>query len=671
MDSATDIKQRAQRLIQRGAFKEALTEYARLTAGDGVDPSVFILVGDLHLRMGQRDQAGERYLEAANGYERLGLLRNAIAVFKKLLRSQPRHPEVHKRIADLYARNGHLAESVSHYLDHAALCLENDNEEAARAVLEQISQLGTPSVRVASRMVDLYLAMGDRFGAVYELVRQANEFEKRGRTDQATHLREQVHTIDADGFISEEVARAVAEEAGDGDAAADSHAAGPGEGPAGAADVHSGPSPADSEVLGLERAGDLYGAEPAPDAGDDDTDGDDGELSFRSMTESLGHSLAGEPEVEPDAEPVDGEPEAEPNAEPVDAEPGAEPVGGEPEAEPDAEPVDAESDAEPVDDAAIAASGTNGSGEMAGEVRLRAPDESLAESEVDRAICNEERGWRDQLREFLDTGDRAGADLLLGRLARQAELAGQATEAQALYAQLWELGRREPSVAGALADLAAQLGDAVDQARWLTELGELELHAGDWAAARQRYAAALEVEPASDLARRRLERLEAADRPNGSHRDVEPHTPEVSSETDQIDRILARFRQDIGSQLDESDHAAHYDLALAYVEMGLEREALAELKIAQADPDHRQRSLELQAACYSRIGDPRTAAEYLRVALEELDALDAREADLRVRLGTVLMEAGETEEARAVLRQVVDRHPSREDARLHLEALGG
>jgi tetratricopeptide (TPR) repeat protein len=148
-------------------------------------------------------------------------------------------------------------------------------------------------------------------------------------------------------------------------------------------------------------------------------------------------------------------------------------------------------------------------------------------------------------------------------------------------------------------------------------------------------------------------------------------TPDVSSEHDQIDRLLTRFRRDVGSQLDSDDHAAHYDLALAYVEMGLEREAIAELKIAQADTRHRQRCLELQATCYSRLGDPRTAAEYLRVALEELGPSDQREADLRVRLGTALMEAGEMDEAREVLRQAVARHPSHSDARQQLEALEG
>src|SRR5687767_12140110 len=108
LDKATAIKQKAQAHIQRGALKEALAEYQRLLALTPIDPYTYILLGDLAVRMGSRDESIHRYKQAADAYETLGFYRNAIAVLKKVLRLDAGQVDQLRRLADLYSRENLL-----------------------------------------------------------------------------------------------------------------------------------------------------------------------------------------------------------------------------------------------------------------------------------------------------------------------------------------------------------------------------------------------------------------------------------------------------------------------------------------------------------------------------------------------------------------------------------
>src|SRR5438874_426276 len=62
--------------------------------------------------------------------------------------------------------------------------------------------------------------------------------------------------------------------------------------------------------------------------------------------------------------------------------------------------------------------------------------------------------------------------------------------------------------------------------------------------------------------------------------------------------MLARFRQGIDENIDEADFQSHYDLGVAFKEMGLLDEAIAELQKALRAPDGKLRSSEALGVCF-------------------------------------------------------------------------
>src|SRR2546427_9099071 len=66
--------------------------------------------------------------------------------------------------------------------------------------------------------------------------------------------------------------------------------------------------------------------------------------------------------------------------------------------------------------------------------------------------------------------------------------------------------------------------------------------------------------------------------------------------------MLTRFRQGIEENIDEADFQSHYDLGIAFKEMGLLDEAIAELQKALRAPEGKLRVSEALGACFLEKG---------------------------------------------------------------------
>jgi tetratricopeptide (TPR) repeat protein len=96
---------------------------------------------------------------------------------------------------------------------------------------------------------------------------------------------------------------------------------------------------------------------------------------------------------------------------------------------------------------------------------------------------------------------------------------------------------------------------------------------------------------------------------------------EPESEQDFSD-MLERFKQGIAESVSEEDHEAHYDLGVAYKEMGLLDEAIAEFQKALRGVEHRIRAFEALGQCFIEKGQYQIAGTILSRALAERGASD-------------------------------------------------
>ena len=112
------------------------------------------------------------------------------------------------------------------------------------------------------------------------------------------------------------------------------------------------------------------------------------------------------------------------------------------------------------------------------------------------------------------------------------------------------------------------------------------------------------------------------------------------------------FKKGVEEQLEEEDFETHYNLGVAYHEMGLYEDAIEELQIACMDP-------ELQADAYFLMGNCARDLERPDVALScyekvlEIEGLDhERRRGIRYEQALTLRTAGQDEEALQIFREI-------------------
>ena len=133
-----------------------------------------------------------------------------------------------------------------------------------------------------------------------------------------------------------------------------------------------------------------------------------------------------------------------------------------------------------------------------------------------------------------------------------------------------------------------------------------------------------------------------------------------------IDQVFAKFKEGVRAQVEESDSATHYDLGVAYKEMGLVADAIKELEIAARDPTR-------ECMCFAMIGlvyleqNELDAAEkaYIR-GLEASRKTVDQEMNLYYDLGVVNEMKGAYPEAAYYLKKIARKDPAYRDVRERL-----
>ncbi len=138
-----------------------------------------------------------------------------------------------------------------------------------------------------------------------------------------------------------------------------------------------------------------------------------------------------------------------------------------------------------------------------------------------------------------------------------------------------------------------------------------------------------------------------------------------------FDGLFARFKEGLDQQVASDDTETHYDLGIAYMEMGLYDDAIKEFLIAATDPRRTLDCLTLQGVCCRDKGDLETAGQCFTAGLS-LDGLDAdRIVSLRYELALLYQVSGRREAALQAFREVFALNPGFRDTMQRIAHLSG
>ena len=144
--------------------------------------------------------------------------------------------------------------------------------------------------------------------------------------------------------------------------------------------------------------------------------------------------------------------------------------------------------------------------------------------------------------------------------------------------------------------------------------------------------------------------------------------PESESE-ESIDEVFAAFKDQVAKEVDEDDHRTHYDLGIAYKEMGLLEEAVSEFEKALGEPSLCCEACTMIALLYRELEDAIQAVAWYRKALD-VTAIDAGvTCNLQYDMAELLVEVGQTDQAIAIYRALEKGQPGFREAQVRIDEI--
>ncbi|HEX2204094.1 MAG TPA: tetratricopeptide repeat protein, partial [Longimicrobium sp.] len=560
--------------------------------------------------------------------------------------------------------------------------------DASFAALKEFADASPDDTDVRLLLADQLLSHERRDEAIDQLLRLRDHLRARGDEAQAEEVQQRVLAIDPHV-----------------DLASRGGAAAPAAGPEEDFGYQDTDEPADDDAFALEFHGSIEPGLPEPDAqplpglelpaaaaGDGEIGGLEGleTSSWSGADEAEGHPLL-DPGLE--IEHTSLAPE-----EPAASLPGLDDLqapDGLPGLEDAAEPEDEDAEAvgEPLPFLDL-----DGGGEEPDA--LAAPALELAGWEPAPADPLEE------LRERVAAAPEDGA--ALGRLVDLLEERGRADEAgEVLAAAHRELGARGllseaiSAVRSLLArrpddtalyqkqvEYAFRAGDTGSMVRAYLDLGRHLGSPQENPKSRAVYQRVLEMDPGNEEARRMLPQAPPppAAAPADDYVDlgslimedepdekttrfvVEEEEPTGDEDRDFAD-MLAVFRQKVSENIEAEDSSSHYDLGLAFMEMGLLDEAIAEFQVALRGGANPLATLELLGRCFVEKGQSAVAVRVLERALRLPDATEAELVGVVYQLGRCQEALGNRDAAVELYERVLTVDIRFRDALSRLEGL--
>jgi tetratricopeptide (TPR) repeat protein len=124
-----------------------------------------------------------------------------------------------------------------------------------------------------------------------------------------------------------------------------------------------------------------------------------------------------------------------------------------------------------------------------------------------------------------------------------------------------------------------------------------------------------------------------------------PEQAPTGDETADFNDMLRKFKQGVAKNVEDEDHESHYDLGVAFKEMGLVDEAIAEFQKALRSPTHRVRTYEALGQCFVDKSQEQVAVSLLQRALSEPGTGDDKLIGVLYLLGVSCEKLGQPRDA--------------------------
>jgi tetratricopeptide (TPR) repeat protein len=146
----------AERFLTQGKITDAIKDYSSIVENDQKDFNTLNMLGDLYVKIDDKDQAVVCFTKVAEHYSKQGFAQKAIAVYNKVAKLTPNSVEVSAKLAPLYHLKGSIADAKTHYSVVADFYQEQGKKIEALNIWKRIAELDPNNTDIYLKLAEGY-----------------------------------------------------------------------------------------------------------------------------------------------------------------------------------------------------------------------------------------------------------------------------------------------------------------------------------------------------------------------------------------------------------------------------------------------------------------------------------------------------------------------------------
>jgi len=200
MPDTARLKKKAAEFEAKRQYDRAIAVYEQIVAESSGSPRetdvpIYNRLGDLHLRVGNTDQAVVLYEKAVDLYAELGFFNNAIALCNKILRQAPNRSSVYYKLGKISAKKGFNSDAKQNFLEYAARMQRAGKLDEAFRALKEFADLCPGQDDVRLMLAEQLTRVGRKTEALEQLQTLHEQLDAEGRSAEAAAAVERIRAI--------------------------------------------------------------------------------------------------------------------------------------------------------------------------------------------------------------------------------------------------------------------------------------------------------------------------------------------------------------------------------------------------------------------------------------------------------------------------------------------
>jgi tetratricopeptide (TPR) repeat protein len=182
-NKATLIKE-AQKYLAKGQVDKAVETWEKLVK-ECPDGNTYNALGDLYLKKGDKKSSMEAFHKAATFFMNEGFSLKALGLFKKILNINPSDPDALFALGQINEERGLKIDAIKYYLSAADSLTKEGRKEKLFEIYERIITISPSNVPFRVKVAEIYIKEGLFSEAAREYLNVARLFEEKEEMEKA------------------------------------------------------------------------------------------------------------------------------------------------------------------------------------------------------------------------------------------------------------------------------------------------------------------------------------------------------------------------------------------------------------------------------------------------------------------------------------------------------